>query len=236
MKNAGIGWGSGRGKVISEESERTSSVPGDLHKSTSGLYIWGNPSTGHYSPHNFNSSSQRNNQKWRPTFGRGTTGITETFRPNQPQLYNVQQARRGGETRIAEKARYDKPETNVSQARNFDRGETRAPNHPANNNVWRATSFGRGNIQSAWTLTSNQIANNNVRRETVSARGQTQAAWTLSSTERATSNVWRATNSGIGEMGAGMTVRPNQPTNTKLWGSTRPGRPGNWRSGEGRAQ
>ncbi|KAK1382922.1 putative 5'-_3' exoribonuclease [Heracleum sosnowskyi] len=261
MKNAGIGWGSGRGKVRAEEAERTSSAPGELPKLTAGSNFGGNSSTGHYRLHNFNSPLQCNNEKRSPIFGRGARGITETFRPNQPQVYNVQQAIRRGETRTSEKSRSNPPETSVSRARNFGRGETQAPNHPANNNVWRATSFGRGETRSgqapnhpannnvwratsfgrgetrsAWTSTSSQLANNNVWRETGSARGQTQGAWTLSSNERANSNVWRATNSGIGERGAGVTVRPNQLTNNNQWGSTRSGRPGNWRSGESGAQ
>lgn len=219
MKNAGIGWGSGRGKVTAE-------------KSTSGLNFGGSSSTGHYRPHNFNSPFQRNNEKWRPIFGRGTTGITGTFKPNEPQVYYVQQAIRRGETQTAEKSKSDQQE-NLSRARNFGRGEIQAPNHPVN--VWQ-TSFGRGETQSAWTLTSNPLANNNVWRGTGPARGQTQAAWTLSSNARANSNVWRATNSSIGDARAGMTVRPNQPANNHRWGLTRSGTPGNWSSGESREQ
>lgn len=236
MKNAGIGWGRGRGKVISEEAERTSSVPADMQNLTSGLNFGGNSLSGRCMPQNFNLPLQRDNEKWRPSFGRGTRGLTEKFMPNQPQVYNVQQAIRRGETQTAEKSRFNQPETNLSRTRNLGRGETQSPNHPANNNVWRATSFGRGEAQSAWTLKSNQVANNNVWRQTGSASGHTQAAWTSSSNERTNSNVWRATNSGIGERRAGVPVRPNQPTNNNQWESTRSGRPGNWRSGESGAQ
>ncbi|WOG87737.1 hypothetical protein DCAR_0206968 [Daucus carota subsp. sativus] len=232
VKGAGLGWGSGRGKAIAAESARPSGAPGKMEKMTPNSNFCWNSLTGHNRPHNFNSPLQQHNEKWRPSFGRGTQ-VTETYKPYQPQVNKVQLAR--GETRIAEKLSFNQQDTRYArQARNLSRGETQEPYHHANDNVWRATSFGRGEAQAAWTSSSNERANSNVWRSTGSARWETQAAWTSSSNEQANSNVWQARQSGIGEGKAAMTSTSNQSTNNNTWGSMKSGR-GHWR-GESRAR
>lgn len=222
LKGAGIGWGRGRGKVIAEEAATTSGAPVEMKKRTSDGW---NSSTGHNRLHNFNSPLQCNNEKWKPSFGRGTR-VKETFKPNH---HNVQEEASRGETRTGEKSRFDQAKTNnVWRARNSGQGETEAPNHPENNSVWQGTSFGRGETEGAWKITTSQRANNNVWRATSTAGGN---AWTSSSNGRANSNVWRATNSGIVETRAAVISRSSQAYSNNFRGSAR----SNW-GGERRAR
>lgn len=230
LKGAGIGWGSCRGKVI---AERVPGAPGEMQKMTSNSNYGSNSSTRHNSPHYFHTPLQHNNEKWRPSFGKGTR-VAEPFKPNQPQVYNVRQVVSRGETRTGETSRSNQPETNnVWRVRNFGQRETGGPgpqarNHLARNNVWQASSFGRGDSEGAWTSISKRAINNGW--PVPGSRGETQAAWTSSSNESANSNVWRATSSKIGETRAAVTSRPDQPTNI-FRGSSRSDRGINWRSG-----
>ncbi|KAK1382921.1 putative 5'-_3' exoribonuclease [Heracleum sosnowskyi] len=161
MKGGGIGWAGGRGKFVVEEAKKTSSAQRDSNFGPNSMARYG-------TPHNF---KHNNHEKWRPSGLGRATRVTAAFKPNEPQIYNMQQDFIRADARNVEKARSIREINDARGSKNpGNRERCRAgayvPSHSANNNVWQEKGSARVTTQNSWTTTSNRRANKKVWQET----------------------------------------------------------------------